>query len=487
MNKQMIRYVLGLVLLIEGALLLLPLAVALLYREASWIYFIATIGVCLALGGCMTLRKPQRRALFPKDGFVIAALSWIVISLVGALPFCLSGQIPRYIDALFEMISGFTTTGSSILTQVEALDHGMLFWRSFSHWVGGMGILVFMLALLPAMGGATIHILRAESPGPSVGKVVPKIRDSAKITYEIYLALTVLLVILYLAGGMSLFDSLCIAFGTAGTGGFAVRTSSCAEYSPYIQTVTTIFMILFGVNFTVYFLLLQRKFRQALRSSELWTYLGVILVATLAISLNIFRSMSSFGQAVHHAAFTVSSLITTTGYGTVDFNLWPEFSRVILCFLMVMGACAGSTGGGFKVSRIVILCRYANNELKRLIHPRTVNVVQVDGKQISRETVHGVLVYTLFYIFIAMASMLLISLDNFDASTTVSSVLATLNNIGPGLGAVGPAASFAGLSDLSKAVLCLDMLAGRLEIFPLLVLLLPSTWAKIRPEYMRQL
>ena len=478
MNKQMIRYVLGLVLLIEGALLLLPLAVALLYREASWIYFIATIGVCLALGGCMTLRKPQRRALFPKDGFVIAALSWIVISLVGALPFCLSGQIPRYIDALFEMISGFTTTGSSILTQVEALDHGMLFWRSFSHWVGGMGILVFMLALLPAMGGATIHILRAESPGPSVGKVVPKIRDSAKITYEIYLALTVLLVILYLAGGMSLFDSLCIAFGTAGTGGFAVRTSSCAEYSPYIQTVTTIFMILFGVNFTVYFLLLQRKFRQALRSSELWTYLGVILVATLAISLNIFRSMSSFGQAVHHAAFTVSSLITTTGYGTVDFNLWPEFSRVILCFLMVMGACAGSTGGGFKVSRIVILCRYANNELKRLIHPRTVNVVQVDGKQISRETVHGVLVYTLFYIFIAMASMLLISLDNFDASTTVSSVLVTLNNIGPGLGAVGPAASFAGLSDLSKAVLCLDMLAGRLEIFPLLVLLLPSTWAK---------
>lgn len=478
MNKQMIRYVLGLVLLIEGALLLLPLAVALLYREASWVYFIATIGVCLALGGCMTLRKPQRRALFPKDGFVIAALSWIVISLVGALPFYLSGQIPRYIDALFEMISGFTTTGSSILTQVEALDHGMLFWRSFSHWVGGMGILVFMLALLPAMGGATIHILRAESPGPSVGKVVPKIRDSAKITYEIYLALTVLLVLLYLAGGMSLFDSLCIAFGTAGTGGFAVRTSSCAEYSPYIQTVTTIFMMLFGVNFTVYFLLLRRKFRQALHSSELWTYLGVILAATLAISFNIFRSMASFGQAVHHAAFTVSSIITTTGYGTVDFNLWPEFSRVILCFLMIMGACAGSTGGGFKVSRIVILCRYASNELKRLIHPRTVNVVQVDGKQISRETVHGVLVYTLFYIFIAMASMLLISLDNFDGSTTVSSVLATLNNIGPGLGAVGPAASFAGLSDLSKAVLCLDMLAGRLEIFPLLVLLLPSTWAK---------
>ena len=478
MNKQMIRYVLGLVLLIEGALLLLPLAVALLYQETTWKHFGLTIAVCLILGGCMIIRKPRRRTLFPKDGFVIAALTWIVISLVGALPFSLSGQIPRYIDALFEVISGFTTTGSSILPRVEALDKGMLFWRSFSHWIGGMGILVFMLSLRPAMGGATIHILRAESPGPNVAKVVPKIRESAKITYLIYLALTLLLVILYLAGGMPLFDSLCIAFGTAGTGGFAVRTSSCAEYTPYIQTVTTIFMALFGVNFTVYFLLLQRKFRQALHSSELWTYVGIILTATLAISVNIYRSMPSFGQAVHHAAFTVSSIITTTGYGTLDFNLWPEFGRVILCFLMIVGACAGSTGGGFKVSRIVILCQYAKNELERLIHPRTVKVVKVDGKQVSKETVHGVLVYTLFYILIAMASMLLVSLDNFDASTTISSVLATLNNIGPGLGAVGPAASFAGLSDLSKAVLCLDMLAGRLEIFPLLVLLLPSTWAK---------
>ena len=480
MNVKSISRTVGLILLITGIFQLFPLLIAVIDHEPRNILaYIESLCLILLVGSALLLfSRGGNRMFSAQEGFAATGLSWIFMSAFGALPFFLSGQIPSYVDAFFEMVSGFTTTGASILTDVEALSRCNLFWRSFSHWVGGMGILVFMLALLPAMGGATIHILRAESPGPSVGKVVPKIRDSAKITYEIYLALTVLLVILYLAGGMSLFDSLCIAFGTAGTGGFAVRTSSCAEYSPYIQTVTTIFMILFGVNFTVYFLLLQRKFRQALRSSELWTYLGVILVATLAISLNIFRSMSSFGQAVHHAAFTVSSLITTTGYGTVDFNLWPEFSRVILCFLMVMGACAGSTGGGFKVSRIVILCRYANNELKRLIHPRTVNVVQVDGKQISRETVHGVLVYTLFYIFIAMASMLLISLDNFDASTTVSSVLATLNNIGPGLGAVGPAASFAGLSDLSKAVLCLDMLAGRLEIFPLLVLLLPSTWAK---------
>lgn len=478
MNKQMIRYVLGLVLLIEGALLLLPTAVALIYREESWKYFIITVGVCLVLGGLMTLRKPRRRSLFPKDGFVIAALTWIVISLVGALPFFLSGQIPRYLDALFEMVSGFTTTGSSILTRVEDLDKGMLFWRSFSHWIGGMGILMFMLALLPAMGGSTIHILRAESPGPSVAKVVPKIRDSSKITYLIYLFLTAVLIILYLAGGLPLFDSLCIAFGTAGTGGFALRSSSCAEYSYYIQTVTTVFMILFGVNFTVYFLILQRKFRAALHSTELWAYLGIIAGSIAAISLNIYRSMPSVRDAVHHAAFTVSSIITTTGYGTEDFSLWPEFSRVILCFLMICGACAGSTGGGFKVSRLVILCRYAQNEFRRLTHPRAVKVVKVDGKQVPNETVHGVLVYTLFYLLLAMGSILIVSLDNFDASTTVTSVLATLNNIGPGLNAVGPAASFARLSDLSKAVLCLDMLAGRLEIFPLLVLLVPSTWAK---------
>lgn len=478
MNKQMIRYVLGMVLLIEGGLLLLPLAVSLIYRESTWLHFLITVGLCGVLGGLMVLRKPKRRSLFPKDGFVIAALTWIVISLVGAVPFWISGQIPRYIDALFETVSGFTTTGSSILTRVEDLNKGMLFWRSFSHWVGGMGILVFMLALLPAMGGSTIHILRAESPGPVVGKVVPKIKDSSRITYLIYLFLTAVLIVLYLAGGMPLFDSLCIAFGTAGTGGFGVTSASCADYSSYIQTVTTVFMLLFGVNFSVYFLLLQRKFKSALSSSELWTYLGIFGLATLAISLNIYGSFSSFGQATRHAAFTVSSLMTTTGYATVDFNLWPEFSRVILCILMIVGACAGSTGGGFKVSRVVILAKYAKNELQKLIHPRTVKVVKVDGKVVSSETVHGVLVYTLFYILLIAVSILLVSLDNQDASTTLTAVLATANNIGPGLNAVGPTASFAALSDLSKGVLCLDMLAGRLEIFPLLVLLLPSTWAK---------
>lgn len=475
MNKQMIRYVLGMVLLIEGCLMLLPLAVSLIYGESTWLYFLMTIGMCGVLGGLMVLWKPKRRALFPKDGFVIAALTWIVISLVGAVPFWISSQIPRYIDALFETVSGFTTTGSSILTRVEDLNKGMLFWRSFSHWIGGMGILVFMLALLPARGGSTIHILRAESPGPAVGKVIPKIKDSSRITYLIYLFLTAVLVGLYCAGGLPLFDSLCIAFGTAGTGGFGVLSSSCATYSPYIQTVTTIFMLLFGVNFSVYFLLITRKFKSALTSSELWTYLGIFALAVLAISLNVSKSFPTYGQAVHHTAFTVSSIMTTTGYATVDFNLWPEFSRVILCILMVVGACAGSTGGGFKVSRVVILARYAKNEMQKLVHPRT---VKVDGKVVSSETVHSVLLYTLFYVLVVMVSVLLVSLDNQDASTTVTSVLATVNNIGPGLNAVGPTASYAALSDLSKAVLCFDMLAGRLEIFPMLVLLLPGTWTK---------
>lgn len=478
MNKQMIRYVLGMVLLIEAALMLIPMAVALLYRESTWCWFFYTILGSGVLGGLLIARKPRRQNMFPKDGFVIAGLTWIVISIVGCLPFYLSHQIPRFIDALFETISGFTTTGSSILTNIEAMDKGMLFWRSFSHWIGGMGILVFMLALLPAMGGSSIHILRAESPGPNVGKVVPKIQDSSKITYAIYLGLTVLLIVLYLLGGMPVFDSFCHAFGTAGTGGFGVRGTSLAEYSPYLQNITTLFMILFGVNFTVYFLLLHKKFKEALGSSELWTYLGIIFASIILITLNIYRTMPSLRYTVHHVSFTVASIITTTGYGTVDFDVWPEFSRVMLCLLMIVGACAGSTGGGFKVSRIVILAKYAKNELQRLVHPRMVKVVKVDGKVVDRDTVYVVLVYTLFYCLLVVLSVLAVSLDNMDGSSTITSVLATVNNIGPGLGIVGPTASFSTLSDLSKAVLCLDMLAGRLEIFPILVLLMPSTWLK---------
>lgn len=465
-------------MLIEAALLLLPWAVSLIYRESSGRFLLFTSLGAGVLGGLMTLAKPRRTSMYPKDGFVAVALCWIVISLIGAAPFTASGEIPSYIDAVFEMVSGFTTTGSSILTRVEDLSHGMIFWRSFSHWIGGMGILVFMLAILPTIGGPSIHLLRAESPGPSVDKIVPKMRDSAKILYVIYLIMTAVLVVLYLAGGMPVFDSFCIAFGTAGTGGFAIRSSSMGEYSAYLQVVTTIFMALFGVNFSVYFFLWKRKLRDALCNSELWTYGGILAAASVLITVNIRSQMGSWGQSALHASFAVSSVMTTTGYGTVDFNQWPEFSRVILAFLMIIGASAGSTGGGFKVSRVLLLCKTARNEINRLIHPSSVKVVRINGKRVPRETIHGVLVFMVLYVGIGMASILLVSLDGFDASTTVTSVLATLNNIGPGLGLVGPAGSFAGMSVLSKLVLTLDMLFGRLEIFPMLYLFLPSTWLK---------
>lgn len=416
--------------------------------------------------------------MFAKDGFVAVSLCWITLSVLGALPFVLSGEIPNFVDALFETVSGFTTTGSSILTQVESLSRCMLFWRSLTHWVGGMGILVFMLALLPTLGGSTIHLLRAESPGPSVDKVVPKIRESSKILYLIYLGMTAVLVGLYLLGGMPLFDSLCHAFGTAGTGGFSIKSTSMGEYSVYLQAVTTVFMFLFGVNFSVYFLILKRKIRSAFRMTELYAYVGIVLAAIVMITLNIRGMYKSTGYALHHAAFTVSSIITTTGYGTVDFNLWPEFSRVILCLLMIVGACAGSTGGGFKVSRVILLYKSAKNEIHRLIHPKTVKVVRMDGRPVSEGTIRGVWLYLTVYAAVAAGSVLLVALDNFDASTTITSVLATLNNIGPGLGVVGPTGSYASMSVLSKLVLTLDMLLGRLELFPLILLGLPSTWLK---------
>ena len=376
---------------------------------------------------------------------IAVALSWIVLSLVGALPFTLSGQIPFYLDAVFEMISGFTTTGSSILPAVESLDRCMLFWRSLSHWIGGMGILVFMLAIVRMDGGQAIHLLRAESPGPTVSKMVPRMVDSSKILYGIYFGLTVVQIILYLAGGDPLFDSLCNAFGTAGTGGFAIRNDSFASYSAYTQTVTTVFMALFGVNFSIYFFLLRRKFDLAWKNTELRWYVSIIVISTLLITFNI-KSLyhGDFGYSLHHAAFTVSSVITTTGYGTENFDLWPEFSRVILVLLMIVGASAGSTG----------------------------------GKPVSGETVRAVSTYFILYVLIAAASVLLVSLDGYDGSTTLTAVLATFNNIGPGLGLCGPAGNFAFFSPLAKVVLCIDMLLGRLELYPMLVLLMPSTWRK---------
>ena len=479
MNYRMIAYLTGVIILIEAAFMLLPLLVALLYGEMSGVWFLATLAAAALLGFLLTRLRPVKRTLYAREGFVVTALAWIVISLIGAAPFTLSGQIPAYLDAVFETVSGFTTTGASILPNVEALDRCMLFWRSFTHWLGGMGILVFMLALVNLAGGEANHLLRAESPGPSVSKMVPNMRKSSAILYTIYMAMTLVETLLLVLGGMPLFDSLCHAFGTAGTGGFGVKAASIGYYdSYYLQGIIAVFMVLFGVNFNVYFFLLMRKFSTALRNTELRAYLAIVLVSTVTIALNIAGRMPSLFDAFHHAFFTVSSIITTTGFATVDFNQWPELSRLLLVLLMIVGACAGSTGGGVKVSRFVILTKATAQEIRRLLHPRSVKVLTMDGKPIGRETIQGVQGYMMVYFFVTVISMLLVSLDNFDLTTTITAVEATLNNIGPGLNLVGPAENFALFSPMSKIVLTLDMLLGRLELFPVLILLMPSTWRK---------
>ena len=479
MNKRMIFHILGMLLILEAALLLLPALVALIYGEqAGWYYLFTAAGAALVGLALRTACRPSRKTIYARDGLITVALGWIVISLAGALPFTLCGDIPSYLDAVFEMVSGFTTTGSSILPNVELLNRCSLFWRSFSHWIGGMGILVFMLAIVNMEGGQGIHLLRAESPGPTVSKMVPRMVDSSKILYSIYFGLTLVQIIFYLLGGMPLFDTLCNAFATAGTGGFAIRADSFAGYGYYHQTVTTIFMVLFGVNFSIYFFLLRRKFDLVWKNTELRWYVVIILLSVALITLNILPLYPRAYDALHHAAFSVSSVITTTGFGTETFDLWPEFPRVILVFLMLIGACAGSTGGGLKISRLVILVKMVQREVRLLLHPRTVKVMTIDGKAVSNDTVRGVSTYFLTYVFLIMASILLVSLDGFDASTTVTAVLATFNNIGPGLGLVGPAGNFAVFSPLAKVVLTLDMLLGRLELYPMLILMLPTTWTK---------
>ena len=479
MNYSIIVYLSGVILLIEAAFMLLPLIVAGIYGEISGVYFLITLAAAGLIGFVLTRRKPAKRTMYAREGFVLTALAWILISLIGAAPFTLSGQIPSYLDAVFEMVSGFTTTGASILTEVEALDQCMLFWRSFSHWLGGMGILVFMLALVNFSGGQANHRLRAESPGPSVSKMVPNMRKSAAILYGIYMAMTAVEIVLLIAGGMPVFDSLCTAFGTAGTGGFGVKSASIGYYdSYYLQGVISVFMILFGVNFNVYFLLLMRKFSASVRNTEVRTYFAIIAASTLIITLNIVDLFANALDAFHHALFSVASIITTTGFSTMDFNQWPELSRMILVLLMIVGACAGSTGGGVKVSRLVILVKALPSEVRKLLHPRSVKVLTIDGKQVSQEVVQGVQNYMILYAIVAVVSMLLVSLDNLDLVTTVTSVMATLNNIGPGLGLVGPVGSYAMFSPLAKIVLTLDMLFGRLELFPMLILLMPSTWRK---------
>ena len=479
MNYAIVFRLLGYILMIEGVLLLLPAVTSLIYAEwAVMGVFLLTAAISAALGLGLRTIKPRSKVFYMREGFAATALSWIAISIVGAVPFVLTGCIPNPVDALFETVSGFTTTGASILPAVEGLPNGILFWRSFTHWIGGMGVFVFIMAILPMMGGSTMNLMRAESPGPSVSKLVPRVRDTAKILYGLYMAITVLGVIMLCLCGMPLFDSLCTTFGSVGTGGFGVKNSSIGGYSPLIQNAVTGLMILSGVNYTVYFCLLSRQFKEAFSIEEVRWYFLIIFASALTIAWNIRPLYATLGETLRHSFFQVGTIITTTGFATTDFNMWPQLSKTILLLLMMIGACAGSTGGGIKVSRVLILFKAIRKELSMMIHPRMVKKIKMDGHNLSHETLRSTNVYMTAYFIVLFVSLLIVCLDEYDLSTNFTAVLATLNNIGPGLELVGPTQNFALFSPLSKCVLMFDMLAGRLELFPMLVILLPSCWKK---------
>ena len=479
MNLSIIAVIVGWVISLEGVLFLPSALVGFLYGENMHaLVYLVLAAVCLALGVLFRGKKARSHIFYAREGLVAVALCWIILSLIGALPFYLTGDIPHYYDALFEIISGFTTTGSSILTDVEALSHANLFWRSFSHWIGGMGVLVFVLAILPKAGGSYMNLMKAESPGPSVGKLVPKVQQTAFMLYAIYIAMTLIEIVLLLAGGMPLFETLCHAFGTAGTGGFGVKADSIGSYSVYLQNVITVFMFLFGVNFTFYYYLLIRKPKDALAMEEVRWYLIIYLGAVGLITACLTAADGGLLHNLQQVAFQVASVMTTTGYATTDFDQWPQFARCMMVCIMFVGACAGSTGGGIKVSRILMYAREGLNEIAQQVHPRRVKVVKLDGKSVDRETLRTTNVFLMVYIFIFMISLLIITLDGFELTDSFTAVAATLNNIGPGLGMVGPAGNFSEFSVLSKIVLMLDMLMGRLEIWPMIILFHPGTWKK---------
>ena len=476
MNISIIRYILGYVLKLEAAVLMLPALTSVFYREREGVAYIAVALLCVALGILMSARKPKSNVFYLKEGCITTALAWIVLSIFGALPFVLTKEIPNYINALFETVSGFTTTGASILSDVEALSHTSLMWRSFTHWIGGMGVLVFLLAIVPLSGGSHINLMRAESPGPSVEKLVPKVRYTARLLYLIYFGLTVLQMILLLIGKMPLFEAVTTAFGTAGTGGFGIKNDSMASYSPYIQWVVTVFMALFGINFNAYYLILMRRFKKAFAMEEVRAYIIIIAVAVITVFADVSTRMDNLWDALRHSAFQVSSIITTTGFATADFDTWSQTSRIVLVMLMFVGACAGSTGGGIKVSRLVILVKTSFKEMMSYIHPKSIRKVKMDSKPIDHEVVRSINVYFITFTVLFAASMLLISFEDKDLVTTFTAVAATINNIGPGLGLVGPTGNFGSFNVFSKLVLIFDMLAGRLELFPLLLLFHPTVW-----------
>ena len=479
MNYRMTVFIIGKMLGVESALLLIPALVAFIYKEKSGVTFLIVSAVLCLIFLLFGRKAPENKRIYGKEGLVIVGSAWILWSLFGAMPFFISGTIPDYLDAFFETVSGFTTTGSTILVDIEALPRGMQFWRCLTHWIGGMGVLVFVMMLTSLDDDNSMHLMRAEVPGPEADKLVPKARRTARILYSMYFVLTAVEVVFLLFGGMDFYDALIHSFSTAGTGGFSNRNASVSFYdSAYIDGVITVFMILFGINFNLYFLIRMKNWKAALKNEEMHVYLGIILVSVSVISINVLGMYENIVHAFRYASFQVGSVITTTGFYTADYNLWPELSKTVLLSLMVVGACAGSTGGGIKVSRLLILLKSVRQEIKHMLHPKSVTVVKINGKKINRDTVHNVYIYFICYILILMGSVLLVSIDNFDFATSFSAVLTTLNNVGPGISLAGPVENFYEFSALAKIVFCLDMLVGRLEIFPYLLLLSPDLWRR---------
>lgn len=479
MNSKLVFNVTGRIFVAMSLIFLLPAAVALIYREKCFFAFVICAAAAFAIGAILKrVTKNHTGVMYAKEGFLIVALAWFSMSIIGSLPFVISGEIPNFADAIFETVSGFTTTGASILTDVESMSNGLLFWRSFTHWIGGMGVLVFILAFASGFSDRSIHVLRAEMPGPTVGKLMPRARDTSKILYIMYIVLTVVQIILLLAGGMPPLESVLHAFGTAGTGGFGIKSDGVSGYSPYLQWVIGIFMIIFGVNFNLYYLILIKRFKAVFKSTELMVYLGIVAVASGLIAYNIYPLCGAVGDSIRTAVFQVSSVITTTGYATADFNLWPGFSKAILFILMFTGACAGSTAGGLKLSRVIILFRMVSCELRRLLHPRSVTAVRFEGKDVDEVTQRSVATYFAVYMICLLAVFLLISFEPFDFETNFTAAVSCFNNVGPAFGAAGPMGSYAGYSNFAKIVLSLAMLLGRLEIFPVLIAFTPSAWTR---------
>ncbi len=480
MNYYMIMYILGNLMKVEGCLMVVPALIAIAKKEADPMHgFFTTIIMLWILGTILTGLKFKNKDIYAREGFVVTALSWIVLSFFGAMPFYFSGTIPSFVDSFFETVSGFTTTGATILNQIEGLPLSILFWRSFTHWIGGMGVLVFLLAIIPMGGDRSMYIMKAEAPGPLVGKLVPKVKSTAKLLYLIYIFLTIAEMLFLLAAGMPLFDSILSAFSTAGTGGYSIKNASIAAYdSAVIEYIIAVFMMIFGINFNLFYLLMIKDFADIFKNEELKYYLGIIAGATALITLNIVGMYESIEAAFRDAFFQVTSLITTTGFITANYELWPEFSKTMLIVILMIGACGGSTGGGLKVSRLVILLKMITQELKRMVHPRSVNIIKLDGMKIEQETVDSVTSFFVIYVFLIFGSFIIISVDNFGFTTSLTAVMTCVGNVGPGLGGVGPVENFALFSPFVKLVLCMDMLLGRLEIFPLVMLFSPAVWKK---------